>query len=67
MLQFEWDEKKNEANRAKHGLGFEDASGIFDGPVVTATDVRQDYGEERLISYGALAARLVLAVVGISG
>lgn len=44
MPQFEWDEKKNEANRAKHCLGFEDACGIFDGPVVTATDDRQDYG-----------------------
>ena len=63
MPQFEWDEKKNEANRAKHGLGFEDACGIFDGPVVTATDDRQDYGEERLISYGALVPRLVVAVV----
>ena len=63
MPQFEWDEKKNKANRAKHGLGFEDACGIFDGPVVTAPDDRQDYGEQRLISYGAVAPQEVIAVV----
>lgn len=63
MPQFEWDEKKNEANRAKHGVGFEDACGIFDGPIVTAPDDRKDYGEERVTSYGALAPGLILAVV----
>ena len=63
MPQFEWDEKKNQANRAKHGLGFEDAAGIFDGPVVTAPDEREDYGEQRLISYGTIAPKVVLAVV----
>ena len=63
MPQFEWDEKKNQANRAKHGLGFEDAAGIFDGPVVTAPDDREDYGEQRLISYGAIAPKVVIAVV----
>ena len=40
MPHFEWDEEKNKANRAKHGVGFEDARRIFDGPIVTAPDDR---------------------------
>lgn len=29
---FEWDSNKNEANKKKHGIAFEDASEIFEGP-----------------------------------
>ena len=54
---FEWDEEKDRANRAKHGIGFEEATGIFTSPILTAPDTRQDYGEERLISYGSLGPR----------
>ena len=57
---FEWDEEKDRANRAKHGIGFEEATGIFTSPILTAPDTRQDYGEERWISYGSLGPRVVL-------
>ena len=60
---FEWDEEKDRANRAKHGIGFEEATGIFTSPILTAPDTRQDYGEERWISYGSLGPRVVLVVV----
>ena len=46
--QFEWDDEKDRSNRAKHGIGFEEAKVIFASPVLTAPDERQDYGEERL-------------------
>ena len=36
--QFEWDEEKDRANRAKHSIDFEEAKVIFDGPVLTAAD-----------------------------
>lgn len=29
---FEWDERKNTANRTKHGISFESAKLIFDDP-----------------------------------
>jgi len=29
-MAFEWDEDKNQANIAKHGIGFERAQQIFD-------------------------------------
>lgn len=61
--QFEWDQGKNRANRAKHGISFEEAIAIFDGPVFTARDHRRDYGEKRFISYGRLSQRVVVAVV----
>lgn len=30
MALFDWDEKKNKANKEKHGLSFEDAKKVFD-------------------------------------
>jgi len=30
MASFEWDEKKNKSNQEKHGILFEDASGVFE-------------------------------------
>ena len=55
-----WDEAKNRKNLAKHGLSFEDAEAVFSGPCVTFEDDRFDYGEERLITLGLLAGRLVV-------
>jgi uncharacterized DUF497 family protein len=60
MLKYRWDEAKNRANAAKHGLRFEDAEQVFAGPCVTFEDDRFDYGEERLITLGLLAERLVV-------
>ena len=60
--QFEWDEEKDRANRAKHSIGFEEAKVIFDGPVLTAADEREDYGEERFISTGQLGTLVVVVV-----
>ena len=59
-MQYEWDEAKNRKNVAKHGLSFEDAEAVFSGPCVTFEDDRFDYGEERLITLGLLAGRLMV-------
>jgi hypothetical protein len=59
---FEWDERKNAANVAKHGVSFATASRIFEGPVLTAVDERQDYGEVRHKSIGMVDGMLVLVV-----
>lgn len=63
MRAFEWDETKNRANIAKHGIGFRRACGIFDGQVFTFVDDRLDYGEVREISIGRIEAIVVLVVV----
>lgn len=63
LERFEWDETKNRLNRSKHGVSFEEASMIFDGPVLSAIDDREDYGEERFIGYGQIEEAVVVAVV----
>lgn len=59
-MKYEWDEAKNRTNLAKHGLSFEDAEQVFEGPCVTFEDDRFAYGEERLITLGMFAGRLVV-------
>lgn len=60
---YEWDEAKNAANIAKHGVSFDLACRIFDGPVWTLHDTRHDYGEIREISIGQVEAVAILTVV----
>ena len=59
-MRYEWDEAKNRGNFVKHGLNFEDAEQVFSGPCVAFVDDRFDYGEERCITLGLLAGRLVV-------
>ena len=42
-MGLEWDARKNAANLSKHGLGFEEASEIFDGPFFQLHDNRREY------------------------
>ncbi len=53
-MNFEWDERKNEANVAKHGFDFTDAQQVFDLPMVVDLDCREDYGEDRWIGTALL-------------
>ena len=62
-MDFEWDEAKNKANLAKHGIAFEEAALIFRGLTLTEIDDRQDYGEKREISIGQLPEQVVVVVV----
>ena len=59
-MVFEWDEAKNQANVRKHGVSFETARRIFDGPVLTWPDNRRDYSEDRYVSIGQVAATLIV-------
>jgi len=59
-MRYEWDEEKNQANVAKHGLDFADAEEVLTRPCVTFVDDRFEYGEERLITLGLLAGRVVV-------
>ena len=63
LPEFEWNGEKNKANRVKHGISFEEAQVIFEGPLFTKPDERENYGEERFISYGQLGRLVVAAVV----
>ena len=51
-MRYSWDEEKNRSNLARHGIAFEDALRIFDGPTVEKVDDRFDYGEIRVYAVG---------------
>lgn len=62
MSRFEWDPEKNQANRRKHGIGFEEASTIFEGPVLSLEDDGHDV-EARERSYGLIGGLVVVCVI----
>jgi uncharacterized protein len=57
-----FDPAKREATLAKRGLDFADAGRVFDGSQYEFEDRRKDYGEERMITIGLLAERMVVVV-----
>ena len=61
-MQFEWDEEKNQTNIRLHGIDFADVPAVFNGPMLTDSDDRIEYGEDRWISIGMLATLTVVIV-----
>lgn len=52
-MRFEWDNKKNQFNKQKHHVSFEDAREVFEDPLhISFLDKRFSYFEERWISIG---------------
>lgn len=62
MLEFEWDENKNQENIRKHGVSFQEASRIFSRPTLDAVDERKDYGETRIASVGKSKSKVLYVV-----
>lgn len=52
-MNYVWDRKKNLRNLRLHGIAFEDAVKIFEGPTLERIDDRFDYGETRVYAIGA--------------
>lgn len=61
-MNFEWDEEKRRSNIIGHGLDFADSREIFEGPMLTGLDEREDYGEDRWIGVGLLKGIVVVIV-----
>ena len=59
-MLFEWDERKRQANLAKHHIDFQDAMRVFDGPVFERVDSRQ--GEDRVVAIGSMAGIEIVVV-----
>lgn len=52
-IKFEWDKNKNEINKAKHGLSFEEAREVFeDDNAILFDDPDHSVGEERFLIIG---------------
>ena len=62
-MRFEWNEEKNSANIAKHGISFDMAERIFDGFVMRRIDTRFEYSEVREVSIGMIADTATIVVV----
>jgi uncharacterized DUF497 family protein len=57
-IRFEWDDRKDELNRRKHGVRFELASLVFDDPHVYYIE-GDEYGEIRWRAIGQIDGRLI--------
>ena len=57
-----WDEPKRRENIKNRGLDFEGAEAIWDNFTVTREDIRERYGEKRLVTFGLLNGEVVVLV-----
>lgn len=62
MVRYEWDANKNATNRLKHGISFDEAATIFEGPVLTLED-DGPHDEIRERSFGLIQGVIVACVV----
>src|ERR1700690_663164 len=61
-MQFDWDDEKNQANLAKHGVSFELASYVFDDPLHQSVFDPREY-EERWRTIGIAKNLMTILVV----
>ena len=60
-LRFKWDERKNAANKRKHGVSFEEAQSVFyDDRAILIDDPDED--DERFVLLGLSSALRTLVV-----
>ena len=63
-LDFEWDPRKAAANRAKHGVGFDEGATAFADPLGhLVADPRHSRGEERFVLLATSQRSRLLAVM----
>lgn len=63
-MEFEWDPKKSELNRKKHGVAFHDAAMVFSDPLaITFPDPDHSQSEHRFLTFGHSKRNLLLVVV----
>jgi uncharacterized protein len=62
-LRFTWDERKNESNKRKHGISFEEAKTVFaDDHALLIADPDHSESEDRFLLLGLSAALRTLVV-----
>jgi uncharacterized protein len=61
-MRFEWDPAKDETNRAKHGLSFEEATGLFKSDVdyLEIYDEEHSDREDRFIAIGPIRRGVIV-------
>ena len=67
-MKFEWDNQKARDNLRRHGIAFEVAAGVFlDANRIEGVDDREDYGEERFFTIGAIDLRIIYVAYTMRG
>jgi len=66
-MDYEWDEQKNHANHAKHGVGFDAMAHFVWRTALIFVDGRQDYAEPRFLGLGKINNRLHVCVFTLRG
>jgi hypothetical protein len=63
-MEFEWDPAKDEANRRRHGISFEEVQELFTSGVdyLEIYDGEHSHDEDRFIAIGPIARGVVLVV-----
>ena len=64
LVEFEWDEAKNLTNQQKHGLSFEEASGLLSSgsDYLEIFDEHHSDFEDRFIAIGPISSGVILVV-----
>lgn len=66
MLSFEFDAAKSESNRAKHGIDFVEAQGLWSDPMLLEIPAKTD-DEPRHLVIGSIAGKHWSAVITYRG
>lgn len=62
-MQFEWDEKKDRANKKKHGIGFAEAVRVFlDDKRIEKIDLEHTTIDEERVKVLGLVHKVVVAI-----
>jgi uncharacterized DUF497 family protein len=62
-MEFEWDPKKGETNKRKHGVTFQEGTTVFGDPLaITYADPDHSEDEERHITFGLSTQKRLLVV-----
>ncbi len=64
-MKFEWDQTKSEGNREKHGITFEAARELWDGPILEAQSHHPQ--ESRRIAIGKIGEKHWTAIFTLRG
>lgn len=56
------DPAKRKKNQRKHAIDLAECESLFDAPMLSREDCRENYGEQRLVSLGLLGGRVVVLV-----
>ena len=61
-MEIEYDPAKREWTLRRRGLDFADAAEIFEGFTLSFEDLRDEYEEERIVTFGVMKGKVVACV-----